>query len=116
MAPAGGCVSVEANPLLRDFAFPPFEAVEAEHVSPGVGALLKELVRVLDLDLDFEWDWVDLGFLVLGGFDSIGFCLYSKGIWLSWPKLVDPLESIVDVAGGLGDRESFEGGKGFGRA
>ena len=34
----------EANPLLQDFEFPPFDVVEAKHVRPGIRALLKNLV------------------------------------------------------------------------
>lgn len=42
-------VSVEANPLLQDFDFPPFDAVKAEHVRPGIRTLLKQLVWPFDL-------------------------------------------------------------------
>jgi len=35
---------IEANPLIRDFDFPPFDVVEAKHVRPGIRALLKNLV------------------------------------------------------------------------
>lgn len=37
--------TIESNPLLQDFDFPPFDAVEASHVRPGIRALLKNLVR-----------------------------------------------------------------------
>ena len=36
--------SIEGNPLLQDFDFPPFDSVEAKHVRPGIRALLKKLV------------------------------------------------------------------------
>jgi hypothetical protein len=36
--------AIEANPLMRDFDFPPFDVVEAKHVRPGIRALLKNLV------------------------------------------------------------------------
>ncbi|OVA10778.1 Peptidase M3A/M3B [Macleaya cordata] len=58
------------NPLLQDFVFPPFHVVEAKHVQPGIRALLKEL----------ENDLVEL----------------EKTVEPTWPKLVDPLEKIVD--------------------
>ncbi|KAK7818557.1 organellar oligopeptidase a [Quercus suber] len=35
--------SIESNPLLQDFDFPPFDVVEAKHVRPGIRALLKKL-------------------------------------------------------------------------
>lgn len=37
-------LSLEDNPLLQDFEFPPFDVVKAEHVRPGIRALLKQLV------------------------------------------------------------------------
>ncbi|KAF9609655.1 hypothetical protein IFM89_017834 [Coptis chinensis] len=58
------------NPLLQDFTFPPFDTVEAKHVRPGIRALLKKL----------ESDLVEL----------------EKTVEPTWPKLVDPLEKIVD--------------------
>lgn len=39
----------QSNPLLQDFYFPPFDAVEANHVRPGILALLKKLVRPFPL-------------------------------------------------------------------
>ncbi|XP_039157312.1 organellar oligopeptidase A, chloroplastic/mitochondrial-like [Eucalyptus grandis] len=66
MADAG----VESNPLLQDFDFPPFSAVEAKHVRPGILALLKNL----------ESDLEEL----------------ERTVEPSWPKLVEPLEKIVD--------------------
>lgn len=35
---------IEANPLIGDFDFPPFDVVEAKHVRPGIRTLLKNLV------------------------------------------------------------------------
>ncbi|XP_042990125.1 probable cytosolic oligopeptidase A [Carya illinoinensis] len=61
---------IEANPLLLDFEFPPFDVIEAKHVSPGIRALLKKL----------EDDLVEL----------------ERQVEPSWPKLVEPLEKIVD--------------------
>lgn len=47
---------IEQNPLLQDFVFPPFDAVEPQHVRPGIRALLKKLVRVvLSLFPCFIW-------------------------------------------------------------
>ena len=34
------------NPLLKDFDFPPFDAVEAGHVRPAICSLLKKLVSL----------------------------------------------------------------------
>lgn len=34
------------NPLLKDFDFPPFDAVEAGHVRPAIRSLLKKLVSL----------------------------------------------------------------------
>ncbi|XVE86900.1 hypothetical protein DITRI_Ditri18aG0072800 [Diplodiscus trichospermus] len=62
--------NIESNPLLQDFDFPPFDIVEAKHVRPGIRALLKKL----DSDLDE----------------------LEKTVEPSWPKLVEPLEKIVD--------------------
>ncbi|KAK2986698.1 hypothetical protein RJ640_010923 [Escallonia rubra] len=58
------------NPLLKGFVFPPFDAVEAGHVRPGVRGLLKELES-------------ELGEL-------------ERQVEPTWPKLVEPLEKIVD--------------------
>ncbi|PPD94849.1 hypothetical protein GOBAR_DD08130 [Gossypium barbadense] len=62
--------SVGSNPLLQDFDFPPFDIVEAKHVRPGIRALLKKVESDLD---ELE-----------------------KTVEPSWPKLVEPLEKIVD--------------------
>ncbi|CAN8251513.1 unnamed protein product [Cochlearia groenlandica] len=59
-----------SNPLLQDFDFPPFDSVDADHVRPGIRALLQHLEAELEeLERDVE---------------------------PSWPKLVEPLERIVD--------------------
>ncbi|KAJ6327919.1 hypothetical protein OIU77_009739 [Salix suchowensis] len=63
-------VTDEANPLLQDFEFPPFNVVEASHVRPGIRALLKNLESDLE---EFE-----------------------RTVEPSWPKLVEPLEKLVD--------------------
>ncbi|KAE8649265.1 probable cytosolic oligopeptidase A [Cucumis sativus] len=60
----------QSNPLLQDFYFPPFDAVEANHVRPGILALLTKL----------EGDLEEL----------------ERTVEPSWPKLVEPLEKIVD--------------------
>ncbi|KAK4585034.1 hypothetical protein RGQ29_022626 [Quercus rubra] len=62
--------SIENNPLLQDFDFPPFDVVEAKHVRPGIRALLKKL----------EDDLLEL----------------ERTVEPSWPRLVEPLEKIVD--------------------
>uniref|UniRef100_A0A2P2KD61 oligopeptidase A n=1 Tax=Rhizophora mucronata TaxID=61149 RepID=A0A2P2KD61_RHIMU len=61
---------LDANPLLRDFEFPPFDVVEAKHVQPGILALLKKL------EADLE--------------------KLESTVEPSWPKLVEPLEKIID--------------------
>ncbi|KAF6147355.1 hypothetical protein GIB67_003253 [Kingdonia uniflora] len=58
------------NPLLLDFDFPPFDVVEAKHVRPGIRAILKQL----------ESDLSQL----------------EKTVEPTWPKLVEPLEKIID--------------------
>ncbi|KAJ3691415.1 hypothetical protein LUZ61_020579 [Rhynchospora tenuis] len=58
------------NPLLKDFDFPPFDVVEAKHVQPGI----RELIRRLEGHL------VEL----------------ETTVEPTWPKLVEPLERIVD--------------------
>ncbi|XP_042498326.1 probable cytosolic oligopeptidase A isoform X2 [Macadamia integrifolia] len=63
-------VTLQGNPLLQDFVFPPFDVVEAKHVRPGILALIKKL----------ENDLVEL----------------EKTVEPTWPKLVEPLEKIVD--------------------
>ncbi|GKD05824.1 hypothetical protein Tco_1180798, partial [Tanacetum coccineum] len=35
--------SLEDNPLLQDFVFPPFDVIDASHVRPGMRALLTKL-------------------------------------------------------------------------
>ncbi|KAK7252461.1 hypothetical protein RIF29_36411 [Crotalaria pallida] len=61
---------VASNPLLQDFEFPPFDSVEPKHVRPGIRAILKKLESDLD---ELE-----------------------RNVEPSWPKLVEPLEKIVD--------------------
>ncbi|XP_021654006.2 probable cytosolic oligopeptidase A, partial [Hevea brasiliensis] len=62
--------TLRSNPLTQDYEFPPFDVVEAEHVRPGIRALLKKL----------ESDLEEL----------------ERTVEPSWPKLVEPLEKIVD--------------------
>ncbi|KAH7566791.1 hypothetical protein JRO89_XS08G0235600 [Xanthoceras sorbifolium] len=69
-AAAVGDSSLETNPLLQDFEFPPFNLVEAKHVTPGIRALLEKLESELD---ELE-----------------------KSVEPSWPKLVEPLEKVTD--------------------
>lgn len=61
---------LDQNPLLKDFDFPPFDAVKPEHVRPGIRALLKKLEGELD---ELE-----------------------RTVEPTWEKLVEPLEKIVD--------------------
>ncbi|XP_039123031.1 probable cytosolic oligopeptidase A [Dioscorea cayenensis subsp. rotundata] len=59
-----------SNPLLKDFDFPPFHAVEPQHVRPGI----RELLRRLEGDLEE----------------------LERNVEPTWPMLVEPLEKIVD--------------------
>ncbi|KAF2582715.1 hypothetical protein F2Q68_00003839 [Brassica cretica] len=61
---------ISSNPLLQDFDFPPFDSVDAEHVRPGIRALLQHLEGELEQ--------------------------LEKYVEPSWPKLVEPLEKLVD--------------------
>ncbi|KAL6993944.1 oligopeptidase A [Sarracenia purpurea var. burkii] len=61
---------LQDNPLLKDFDFPPFDAIEPAHVRPGIRALLKKL----------ESELVEL----------------ERTVEPTWPKLVEPLEKITD--------------------
>ncbi|GER28234.1 oligopeptidase A [Striga asiatica] len=67
---AANMADVESNPLLKDFYFPPFDSIEAKHVRPGIRALLEKLGNDLE---ELE-----------------------RTVEPSWPKLVEPLERIVD--------------------
>ncbi|KAL0418277.1 UNVERIFIED_CONTAM: Organellar oligopeptidase A, chloroplastic/mitochondrial [Sesamum radiatum] len=58
------------NPLLQDFIFPPYDVIEANHVCPALQSLLNKL----------ENDLVEL----------------EKTVEPTWPKLVVPLEKIID--------------------
>ncbi|EFH47684.1 hypothetical protein ARALYDRAFT_487887 [Arabidopsis lyrata subsp. lyrata] len=62
--------SLSSNPLLQNFDFPPFDSVDAHHVRPGVRALLQQLEAELEQ--------------------------LEKTVEPSWPKLVEPLEKIID--------------------
>ncbi|KAL1209020.1 putative cytosolic oligopeptidase A [Cardamine amara subsp. amara] len=62
--------SLSANPLLQNFDFPPFDSVDAHHVRPGIRALLHQLEAELEQ--------------------------LEKNVEPSWPKLVEPLEKIID--------------------
>ncbi|CAK8540397.1 unnamed protein product [Lathyrus sativus] len=62
--------AIEANPILEEFVFPPFDVVEPKHVRPGIRTLLNKLERDLE---ELE-----------------------RTVEPSWPKLVEPLEKIVD--------------------
>lgn len=62
--------ATDDNPLLKDFYFPPFDLITASHVRPGIRALLKKLEGELE---ELE-----------------------KTVEPTWPKLVEPLEKIID--------------------
>ncbi|MQL83897.1 hypothetical protein Taro_016388 [Colocasia esculenta] len=68
--PAASDDGLPDNPLLQSFAFPPFDAVHAKHVVPGIRELLRRL----------EGDLVEL----------------ESKVEPSWPGLVELLERIVD--------------------
>ncbi|MCL7038667.1 hypothetical protein MKW94_024932 [Papaver nudicaule] len=63
-------LELQNNPLLHDFVFPRFDIIEPKHVQPGIKTLLQQL----------ENDLVAL----------------EKSVEPTWPKLVDPLEKILD--------------------
>ncbi|XP_026380510.1 probable cytosolic oligopeptidase A [Papaver somniferum] len=69
-SPQEEVVELKDNPLLKDFDFPPFDVVEAKHVRPAIRAILSDL----------ENELVEL----------------EKSVEPTWPKLVDPLEKLVD--------------------
>ncbi|KAJ9540710.1 hypothetical protein OSB04_027216 [Centaurea solstitialis] len=69
-APMSSVTDDNNNPLLKDFQFPPFDAIDASHVRPGMRALLKKL----DSDLKE----------------------LEKNVEPSWPKLVEPYEKMMD--------------------
>ncbi|KAI6699462.1 hypothetical protein NL676_013786 [Syzygium grande] len=69
-APPVADAHVESNPLLQDFEFPPFDAIKAKHVRPGILSLLKKLESDLEK--------------------------LESTVEPLWPKLVEPLEKIVD--------------------
>ncbi|CAA7393959.1 unnamed protein product [Spirodela intermedia] len=69
-ASASGEESLDSNPLLQDFAFPPFDVVQAKDVVPGIRKLLGTL----------EADLLEL----------------ESKVQPTWPALVEPLERIVD--------------------
>lgn len=62
--------AINDNPLLSDFDFPPFDCIQADHVRPGVRALLKKI----------ETEFTQL----------------ETSVEPSWPKLVEPLEKLLD--------------------
>ncbi|KAI3839997.1 hypothetical protein MKX03_020485 [Papaver bracteatum] len=63
-------LELKNNPLLQDFEFPPFDVIEPKHVRPGIKTLLKQLGNDL--------------------------FVLEKSVEPTWPKLVDPLEKILD--------------------
>ncbi|PHT56702.1 Organellar oligopeptidase A, chloroplastic/mitochondrial [Capsicum baccatum] len=63
-------IASDDNPLLKDFEFPPFNVIEAKHVRPGIRALLKQAEEDLEV--------------------------LEKTVEPTWPKLVEPLEKIID--------------------
>ncbi|KAK9749669.1 hypothetical protein RND81_02G142200 [Saponaria officinalis] len=70
MAAADVVAADSPNPLLSDFDFPPYDAITAAHVRPGVRSTLKQL----EVDLDE----------------------LEKSVEPKWEKLVEPLEKIID--------------------
>lgn len=78
--------SIEANPLTRDFDFPPFDVVEAKHVRPGIRALLKNIVCFVLFFFDVTVFWVNLFsfffFNHIVVFLGSWFCMFSSGFWV----------------------------------
>ncbi|XP_049381695.1 probable cytosolic oligopeptidase A [Solanum stenotomum] len=68
--PSKMSMASDDNPLLKDFDFPPFDVIEAKHVRPGIRALLKKIDEELSA--------------------------LEKTVEPTWPKLVEPLEKIID--------------------
>ncbi|KAL4577561.1 hypothetical protein LXL04_013670 [Taraxacum kok-saghyz] len=68
--PSSMTTVADENPLLKDFEFPPFDVIDASHVRPGMRALLNKL----------DSDLAEL----------------EKNVEPSWPKLVEPLEKMMD--------------------
>ncbi|GAA0165930.1 metalloprotease [Lithospermum erythrorhizon] len=58
------------NPLLKEFYFPPFDTIKAEHVRPGIRELLKKL----------DGELVEL----------------ERNVEPTWAKVAEPLERIMD--------------------
>ncbi|XP_022860637.1 probable cytosolic oligopeptidase A [Olea europaea var. sylvestris] len=58
------------NPLLQSFIFPPYDIIEPRHVRPAMQSLLRKL----------ENDFIEL----------------ENTVEPTWPKLVVPLEKIID--------------------
>ena len=96
--------SLSSNPLLQNFEFPPFDVVDAHHVRPGIRALLHQLVRICCLCYSICWcdrmyvDVVDKCenhdrdvFIQEAELEQL-----EKTVEPSWPKLVEPLEKIID--------------------
>jgi hypothetical protein len=78
--------AIEANPLMRDFDFPPFDVVEAKHVRPGIRALLKNLVCCVLFIYLFIFMlrvfWVFyFGDHFVVFFFGLWFCVFLSGLW-----------------------------------
>ncbi|KAJ9507608.1 hypothetical protein QJQ45_019220 [Haematococcus lacustris] len=69
-APVAGAVTADSNPLLVDTSFPLYDKVTAEHVVPGVRALLAALHAEIDA--------------------------LEQNVVPTWSGLVEPLERIQD--------------------
>lgn len=63
--------SIDDNPLLQDFEFPPFDVLQPKHIRPGIRELLKKLVGFFYLCFGF---WL----LCLTTTKKNGFCCLSK--------------------------------------
>ncbi|KAF3957664.1 hypothetical protein CMV_017345 [Castanea mollissima] len=74
--------SIDDNPLLQDFEFPPFDVLQPKHIRSGIRELLKKLEHdLIELELSVE------PFLVEP---------LELSVEALWTKFVVPLEKIVN--------------------
>lgn len=90
-APAASEGGLHGNPLLQDFAFPPFDVVQAKHVVPGIRELLRRLVRSLDPSLSlallpFPFVWCPDECLFLYGRGSPRRVFGRRETWKRWSR------------------------------
>ena len=87
--------SVDSNPLLKDFDFPPFDVVRAEDVVPGVRELLGRLVRA-PYSYFSRRSARRVMMSGLNHLQEVELSELERSVRPTWPDLVEPLEKIVD--------------------